>query len=112
MERVPPQNIEAEKAVLGSVLLDKDALISVSGWLQPGHFYDDRHAIIYQNILELFEHGLPIDLVTVSDRLKKKKQLTKIGGRAYLTELASFVPTSAHAEEYGNIVKENATRRA
>lgn len=111
MERVPPQNIEAEKSVLGSVLLDKDALISVSGWLQPGHFYDDRHAIIYQNILELFEHGLPIDLVTVSDRLKKKKQLTKIGGRAYLTELASFVPTSAHAEEYGNIVKENATRR-
>lgn len=111
MERVPPQNIEAEKSVLGSVLLDKDALISVSGWLQPGHFYDDRHAVIYQNILELFEHGLPIDLVTVSDRLKKKKQLTKVGGRAYLTELASFVPTSAHAEEYGNIVKENATRR-
>lgn len=111
MERVPPQNIEAEKSVLGSVLLDKDALISVSGWLQPGHFYDDRHALIYQNILELFEHGLPIDLVTVSDRLKKKKQLTKVGGRAYLTELASFVPTSAHAEEYANIVKENATRR-
>lgn len=111
MDRVPPQNIEAEKSVLGSVLLDKDALINVAGWLQPGHFYDDRHAIIYQNILELFDHGLPIDLVTVSDRLKKKKQLTKVGGRAYLAELASFVPTSAHAEEYANIVKENATRR-
>lgn len=111
MERVPPQNIEAEKSVLGSVLLDKDALISVSGWLQPGHFYDDRHTIIFQNILELFDHGLPIDLVTVSDRLKKKKMLTRVGGRAYLTELASFVPTSAHAEEYASIVKENATRR-
>ena len=111
MERIPPQNIEAEKSVLGSVLLDKDALINVSGWLQPGHFYDDRHALIYQNILELFENSLPIDLVTISDKLKKKKILSKVGGRAYLTELASFVPTSAHAEEYANIVKENATRR-
>jgi replicative DNA helicase len=111
MERIPPQNIEAEKSVLGSILLDKDALINVSGWLKAQHFYDDRHALIYQNILELFEAGLPIDLVTVSDKLRKKKILTKIGGRAYLTELASFVPTSAHAEEYANIVKENATRR-
>ena len=66
---------------------------------------------IYENILELFESGLPIDLVTVSDKLKKKKVLSRVGGRAYLTELASFVPTSAHAVEYANIVKETATRR-
>ena len=111
MDRIPPQNIEAEKSVLGSILLDKDALIEVSGWLLPEHFYDDRHSAIYQNILELFESGLPIDLVTVSDKLKKKKILSKVGGRAYLTELASFVPTSAHATEYANIVRETATRR-
>ena len=111
MDRVPPQNIDAEKSVLGSILLDRDALIEVSGWLLPAHFYEDRHIKIYETILELFEGGLPIDLVTVSDRLKKKKLLSKIGGRAYLTELASFVPTSAHANEYGNIVKETATRR-
>ena len=111
MERVPPQNIDAEKSVLGSILLDRDALIEVSGWLSPTHFYDERHIAIYQTILELFESGLPIDLVTVSDRLKKKKMLSKIGGRAYLTELASFVPTAAHAVEYGNIVKETSTRR-
>ena len=111
MERVPPQNIDAEKSVLGSILLDRDALIEVSGWLLPTHFYDERHIAIYQTILELFESGLPIDLVTVSDRLKKKKMLSKIGGRAYLTELASFVPTAAHAVEYGNIVKETSTRR-
>ena len=111
MERVPPQNIDAEKSVLGSILLDRDALIEVSGWLLPTHFYDERHIAIYQTILELVESGLPIDLVTVSDRLKKKKMLSKIGGRAYLTELASFVPTAAHAVEYGNIVKETATRR-
>jgi len=111
MERVPPQNIDAEKSVLGSILLDKDALIEVSGWLSPTHFYDERHIAIYETILELFESGLPIDLVTVSDRLKKKKILSKIGGRAYLAELASFVPTAANAVEYGNIVKETATRR-
>lgn len=111
MDRLPPQNIEAEKSVLGSMLLEKDAIINVSGWLRPLHFYDDRHALIYENILELFENGLPIDLVTLSDKLKKKKVLSKIGGRSYLTELASFVPTAAHAEEYANIVKENATRR-
>ena len=75
MERVPPQNIDAEKSVLGSILLDRDALIEVSGWLLPTHFYDERHIAIYQTILELFESGLPIDLVTVSDRLKKKKML-------------------------------------
>ncbi len=111
MDRIPPQNLEAEKSVLGSILLDKDALIEVSGTLKPNHFYDERHADIYENILELFEEGLPIDLVTISDKLKKKKLLSRIGGRAYLTELASFVPTSAHAAEYGNIVKETATRR-
>jgi len=111
MERVPPQNIDAEKSVLGSILLDRDALIEVSGWLLPTHFYDEKHIAIYQTILELFESGLPIDLVTVSDRLKKKKMLSKVGGRAYLAELASFVPTAANAVEYGNIVKETATRR-
>lgn len=111
MERIPPQNIEAEKSVLGSMLLEKGAIIDVSGWLKAGHFYDERHSLIYENILDLFENGLPVDLVTLSDRLKKKKVLSKIGGRSYLTELASFVPTAAHAEEYANIVKETATRR-
>jgi len=111
MEKVPPQNVEAERSLLGSMLLDKDAVVSVSGWLMPQHFYDDRHGKIYENILYLFENGLPIDVVTISDRLKKKKELKKIGGRAYLAELASSVPTAAHAEEYANIVKESATRR-
>ncbi|MDD3474472.1 MAG: replicative DNA helicase [Candidatus Dojkabacteria bacterium] len=111
MDKLPPQNIDAEKSLLGSMLLDKDAIIEVSGWLRPQHFYDPRHAKIYENILYLFENGLPIDVVTISDRLKKQKELTKIGGRAYLAELSNSVPTAAHAEEYGNIVKESATRR-
>ena len=111
MERKPPQNLDAERSLLGSMLLDKDAVINVSGWLKPHHFYDERHSIIYENILYLFENSLPIDVVTISDRLKKNKSLKKIGGRAYLADLASSVPTAAHAEEYGNIVKESATRR-
>jgi len=111
IEKVPPQNIEAEQSLIGSMLIDKDAVISVSGWLLPEHFYEERNGIIYANILELFNEALPVDLITLSDVLKKKKQLTKIGGRTYLADLVAMVPTSAHAEEYGGIVKESATRR-
>jgi replicative DNA helicase len=111
MEKVPPQNIEVEQSLLGCMLVDKDAIISVSGWLIPEHFYDDRHVSIYSNILGLFNEGLPVDLITLTDSLKKQKKLTAIGGRAYLADLASMVATSAHAEEYGEIIKERATRR-
>ena len=110
-ERVPPQNTEAEQSLLGCLLLDKDAVIAVSGWLIPEHFYDERNAIVYSNMLELFNDAIPVDLVTLSDRLKKKKLLSKIGGRTYLADLSSTVSTSSHAEEYANIIKESATRR-
>lgn len=111
MERIPPQNIEAEKSVVGSMLIDKNAIINVSGWLLPQHFYDERNAKIYEVIVDLFLDGIPVDLVTVADKLSKKKLLKKIGGRTYLTELTDFVPTTSHAEEYGVLVKEAATRR-
>jgi len=111
MEKIPPQNLEAEQSVLGAMLLDKDAIINVAEFLLPQHFYDDRHSLIFENILLLFEQGLPVDLVTLSDQLKKKNVLRKIGGRTYLTDLVSMVPTAAHAEEYGMIVKANAMRR-
>ncbi len=110
-DRLPPQNLEAEVSVLGSMLLDKDAVIAVAEFLIPEHFYDSRHGKIYAAILTLFEQGLPIDLVTLSDKLKKSKDLKKVGGRAYLSDLVSSVPTSAHAEEYAVIVRENALRR-
>jgi len=110
-ERIPPQNIEAEQSLIGCLLLDKDAVIAVSGWLLPEHFYDERNAIVYSNILELFNDAIPVDLVTLSDRLKKKKVLSKIGGRTFLADLSSTVSTSSHVEEYANIIKESATRR-
>jgi replicative DNA helicase len=111
MDRVPPQNIEVEQSLLGCMLVDKDAIIAVSDWLAPEHFYDDRHVQIYSNILELFNEGLPVDLITLTDKLKKQKKLSAVGGRAYLADLATMVATSAHAEEYGQIIKESATRR-
>jgi replicative DNA helicase len=111
MERVPPQNIEVEQSLLGCMLLDKDAIIAVSGWLLPDHFYDDRHVQIYSNIVDLFNEGLPVDLITLADRLKKQKKLSAVGGRTYIADLATMVATSAHAEEYGQIIKESATRR-
>lgn len=110
-EKLPPQNLEAERSVLGSMLLDRDAVIVVAEILIPEHFYDPRHSIIYHAIMKLFEDGLPIDMVTLADALKKSKDLKKIGGRSYLTDLVSSVPTSAHAEEYAIIVKETALRR-
>lgn len=111
MDRVPPQNVEVEQSLLGCMLVDKDAIIAVSGWLAPDHFYDDRHVQIYSNILELFNEGLPVDLITLTDKLKKQKKLSAVGGRTYIADLATMVATSAHAEEYGQIIKESATRR-
>ncbi len=112
MEKIPPQNLEAEQSVLGSMLLDKDAIINVASFLKGEHFYDPRHLIIYEAIIELFEAGMPVDIVTISNLLSKKKSLKKVGGRAYITELLSLVPTSAHAEEYGKIVRDAHVRRS
>ena len=111
MEKIPPQNTEAEQSVIGSMLLDKDAIINVASFLRPEYFYESRHSTIYAAIIELFEAGMPVDIVTISNLLSKKKSLKTVGGRAYITELLSSVPTSAHAEEYGKIVKDAHVRR-
>jgi replicative DNA helicase len=112
MEKLPPQNIEAEQSVLGSMLLDKEAIINVSPLIRKEYFYDPRHAIIFEKIMELFESAMPVDLITMSTLLKKSRNLTKIGGREYLSDLLSSVPTSAHAEEYANIVRDAHIRRS
>ncbi|MBN2100281.1 replicative DNA helicase [Candidatus Dojkabacteria bacterium] len=109
---VPPQNVDAEKSVLGSILMGKDALIKVAEFLLPEHFYDPKHRDIYDATMELFDEGLPVDIVTLADKLKSKKKLRRIGGRSYLTELVENVPTAAHAEDYGQIVKALSTRRS
>lgn len=108
---VPPQDIDAEKSVLGAILLDSDSLVKVVEFLKPEHFYKDSHRHIFAAILELYENREPADLITVPDQLKKAGELKSTGGVAYLTELVNFVPTAANIEHYGNIIKDHATRR-
>ena len=109
--KLQPQNIDAEKAVIGSILLDKDAIIKVAEFLEPVHFYDEKHRIIYEMIVELFEDREPIDIVTVPDKLKKKGELKKIGGISYITELLNQTPTASNVESYGRLIRDAYIRR-
>jgi len=111
IENIPPQNIEAEKSVLGSLLLDKEAITKVGDFLKDDDFYKKNHQIIYQAILDLFEKGEEIDILSVINRLKEKKELEEIGGEEYLTELVNFVPTSANVLNYAKIVKKKKVLR-
>jgi replicative DNA helicase len=110
--KIPPHSSEAEESVIGAILLDKDAILAVAEFLNPEDFYDDRHKNIYGCILNLYEERVPVDVLTVSEKLKKGKSLKSVGGASYLAELANRVPTSAHVEHYGKIVKDAATKRA
>jgi len=110
--RVPPHSQEAEESVLGAMLIDKDAVIAVAEFLLPEDFYDERLRDIYQACLDLYEERGPIDVLTVTERLKKRKTLKNVGGSSFLADLANKVPTAAHVEHYGRIVKDTATKRS
>lgn len=109
--KVPPHSDEAEKSVLGSILMDRDAIVQVSEILLPEYFYNERHGMIYEGMLALYEERSPIDLVTLPQKLKEKKYLDKIGGIAYISGLVEGVPSSANVRHYGEIIQEYATRR-
>lgn len=109
--RIPPHSDEAERSVLGALLIDREAIARVVDFLRSEHFYTDAHTRIYRAILDLYELGSPVDIVTLSEKLKEHKDLTKVGGSAYLTQLASSVPTAANVEQYGRIVQSLATKR-
>ncbi|MDP2820853.1 MAG: replicative DNA helicase [bacterium] len=110
-DRLPPQNIEAEQCLLGSLMLDKKAVFKVIDFLSANDFYRDFHKIVFEAILFLFEKGEPIDLITVSNRLKETNQLDRIGGMTYLTELVNSVPTAAHVLNYAEIVRKKRVLR-
>ena len=110
-ERLPPQNLEAEQAVLGSLLIDKDAIIKVADILRPSDFYRDVHGMIYEAMQELYEHHEPIDVVSLSNRLEEKRKLEALGGVAALTSLANAVPTASNVVSYANIVQRKSTLR-
>ncbi len=104
--RLPPQSLDSEKAVLGSIMLRPTALIEIADKLGPDSFYSDKHRKIYEAMLELSSKGDPIDLLSLSHKLKEKKVLESIGGSRYLTELCNSVPSSTNSEYYANIVEE------
>lgn len=103
--KLPPQSIEAEKSLLGCLMLDKNAIFKVADFLQVEDFYRGAHQEVYRVYRELFEKGEPIDLLSVANRLKEKKLLDEIGGNSYLTELINIVPTPVHVLNYAKIVQ-------
>ena len=111
MERIPPHNEEAEKSVLGAVMLSKDALFDVMEEVRSGDFYHEAHREIFDAVSDLFRRNAPVDTLTVSEELKKRKTLEMAGGRAYVATLSTLVPSTANARQYGKIVAEKAALR-
>lgn len=110
--KVPPHDLEAERSVLGAILIDSEAMSLVAEFLRPDHFYASEHKIIFSSMMSLYEKQKPIDIVTIKDELKKNDALKKIGGKAYIADLINTVPTSANIEQYGLIVKGHFIRRS
>lgn len=109
--KIPPQNVDAEMSLIGAILIDDEAIADASELVHPKDFYDKRHQIIYSGMVRLYERHKPIDLLTLTDELKKKDELETVGGSAYLTELTNYVPTAAHAASYAEIISQKAIRR-
>ncbi len=109
--RVPPQDLEAEKSLLGALLLSDEAFPSVLERVKAKDFYDPRHVDIFAGMTNLYLERRPIDLMTLTSELKSKKTLKRIGGAPYLTELTNFVPTASHTEAYTDLVAQASMRR-
>ena len=109
--RIPPHSVEAEQSVLGSILQDKEAMISVSETLVPEDFYKEAHKVIYESMLKLYNSQSEIDLITLTDELRDQGYLDDIGGIAYITSLSTVVPTTSNIKYYVNIVKEKSISR-
>ena len=104
-DKLPPQSLESEMCLLGGLMLDKEAIIKVADLLEPRDFYKPIHRIIYEAMLDLFASNEPVDLLSVSNRLKDKAKIEEIGGHSYLTELINTVPTAAHVSSYAKTVQ-------
>ncbi len=107
----PPHSPEAERTVLGALLLDPEAIIKISDFLKPEDFYDPTYRIVFQAVFDLYQQHEPIDFVTVANKLSDVKKIQEIGGSAFLADLASSIPTSSHIYQYGQIVKAKAVHR-
>ncbi|ACV65012.1 replicative DNA helicase [Desulfofarcimen acetoxidans DSM 771] len=111
LDKIPPQNMEAEQSVIGSVFLDKEAIYKVMRIISPDDFYSESHKLIYEVILDLNDNSAAIDLLTVTESLRQRGHLDKIGGVTYIASLPGMVPTSANVEYYAKIVEEKSLLR-
>src|SRR6185295_1183604 len=105
MEKALPANIEAERATLGSILLNREAIVAIAPWLLASAFYLEKHAWIYEAMLACYNARIPPDTRTVSEELRRRDRLDSIGGVPYLSDLVDTVPTSYHVEYYARIVE-------
>lgn len=111
LQKVPPQSVDLEQGVLGAILLENDALVRVLEILGERDFYQEAHRWLFQAMVELFEENIPIDLLTVTERLRKRERLEAVGGASYLTELVEMVPTAANVVHHARIVRDKAVLR-
>ncbi len=109
--KIPPHSIEAEQSVLGAILLDREAIITASEYIKPEDFYKDIHREIYEAVMELFEKGEPVDIVTLSEQLRQRNTLDGVGGVAFLADMSSSVPTVANVAHYAKIIQEKSRLR-
>ncbi len=109
--RIPPHSVESEQSILGSIILDREAIITVAEVINAGDFYKEAHKIIYESMLKLNSNNEPIDLITLIEELRKENHLDSIGGISYLTSLSTIVPTTSNVKYYANIVKEKSVMR-
>lgn len=109
--RMPPQDVVAEKSLLGAIMISENAITDALNIVRPGDFYDEKHQVIYEAMLNLYDQHKPVDLLTLTAALRGEKKLKTIGGAAYLTELSNFVPAASHAKAYAEIVEKMSTRR-
>jgi replicative DNA helicase len=110
-DRLPPSNVDAEEALLGSLLIDSDAIFEVATFLRPDAFYREKNKWIYECVISLNERREPVDLITLSDELRHRSQLDDVGGEAFIIGLLNIVPTSVHAQHYGRIIEAASVRR-
>jgi replicative DNA helicase len=109
--KIPPHNLEAEQSVLGSLMLDKDAIIKIADVVKVGDFYKDDHNFIYEKMLDLYEEREPIDVLSISNKLEEVNKLEQVGGSTYLASLVNTVPSAANVVHYAKVVQKKATLR-
>ncbi|HEX9015140.1 MAG TPA: DnaB-like helicase N-terminal domain-containing protein, partial [Chloroflexota bacterium] len=111
IDRLPPNNPEAEEAVLGSLLMDPAAVGKISAFLRKEDFYRERNGVIFEAALAVYERHDPVDFVSVTDELKRQSRYDEVGGLVYLSHLIGVVPTAVHVEHYAHIVERTAVKR-